>query len=189
MLKRFYLLFIIALTLVSCGTARHTNQRVVNEAAEISYVLSNYYPHLYNYYLEGVLKVKSLREIPQPDGTLDYDIKYQFVRYYIYDFNEQVEIVRKNFPELYRLCVIGATDINEVYKYVDKRTGKVRYHVSYWQVYDLYYYHYPVPYVGPRFHRPLHMGVNHPKPHPQSPPARTPNPAPQNNTRHNRGRR
>ena len=70
------LAIIVALLLVvtSCGTARYVSQRNVREIDKISYVLYNQYPQLYEYYLEGVLRVNSMKEVVRPDGTLDYKI-------------------------------------------------------------------------------------------------------------------
>ena len=112
-MKRFYLLLVMALMLAvsSCGTARYANQRSVNEMDEISYVLANYYPQLHTYYMEGVLRVNSLKEVVLPDGTVDYKVKYDFVRYYYTDFNEKIAAVKANYPELYEMYVSGVIDL------------------------------------------------------------------------------
>ena len=50
---------------------------------------------------------------------------------YINDYNEQMELVRDNFPEFYNLYKQGRVKIYDVYKYTDKKTGKERVGVNY----------------------------------------------------------
>ena len=209
-MKRFYLLLVMALTLAvsSCGTARYANQRSVNEMDEISYVLANYYPQLHTYYMEGVLRVNSLKEVVLPDGTVDYKVKYDFVRYYYTDFNEKIAAVKANYPELYEMYVSGVIDLGSVYKYVDRDSGRIRLHVSYSRIYDYYYHYYPGTYGGLRLHyrprpyplAPRRMQPPPPQPRPR-PEARPNNPPrggnqggrpatpPQSNNRGGQGRR
>lgn len=200
----------MALTLAvsSCGTARYANQRSVNEMDEISYVLANYYPQLHTYYMEGVLRVNSLKEVVLPDGTVDYKVKYDFVRYYYTDFNEKIAAVKANYPELYEMYVSGVIDLGSVYKYVDRDSGRIRLHVSYSRIYDYYYHYYPGTYGGLRLHyrprpyplAPRRMQPPPPQPRPR-PEARPNNPPrggnqggrpatpPQSNNRGGQGRR
>jgi hypothetical protein len=110
---------------------------------EVSYVLANYYPQLHSYYMEGVLRVNSLKEVVLADGTVDYKVKYSFVRYYYRDFNERIAAVKANYPELYDMYISGVIDIDSVYKYVDKETGAIRLKVNYSRIYDYYYRYYP----------------------------------------------
>lgn len=137
----------------SCGTTRYANQRTIKEMDEVSYVLANYYPQLHEYYMEGVLRVTSLKEVVLEDGNVDYKVKYNFVRYYYRDFNERMEAVKNTYPELYEMYVSGVIDIDSVYKYVDKDSGKIRLHVSYSRVYDFYYRRYPGAYGGTHIYR------------------------------------
>ena len=191
-MKRFYLLLVMVLMLAvsSCGTARYASQRSVNEMDEISYVLINYYPQLYTYYMEGVLRVNSLKEVVLPDGTVDYKVKYDFVRYYYTDFNEKIAAVKANYPELYEMYVSGVIDLGSVYSYVDRDSGRIRLHVSYSRIYDYYYHYYPGTYGGLRLHyrprpyplAPRRMQPPPPQPRPR-PEARPNNPQrPQPNT-------
>ena len=163
-MKRFYLLLVMVLMLAvsSCGTARYVSQRSVNEMDEISYVLANYYPQLYAYYMEGVLRINSLKEVVLPDGTVDYKVKYDFVRYYYTDFNEKIAAVKANYPELYEMYVSGVIDLGSVYSYVDRGSGRIRLHVSYSRIYDYYYHYYPGTYGGLRLHY-------RPRPYPLAP--------------------
>jgi hypothetical protein len=191
-MKRFYLLLVMVLTLAvsSCGTARYASQRSVNEMDEISYVLANYYPQLHTYYMEGVLRVNSLKEVVLPDGTVDYKVKYDFVRYYYTDFNEKIAAVKANYPELYEMYVSGVIDLGSVYKYVDRDSGRIRLHVSYSRIYDYYYHYYPGTYGGLRLHyrpRPYPLAprrMQPPPPQPRPRPEARPNnpPRPQPNT-------
>lgn len=191
-MKRFYLLLVMALVLSvsSCGTARYVSQRTVNEMDEISYVLANYYPQLHTYYMEGVLRVNSLKEVVLPDGTVDYKVKYDFVRYYYTDFNEKIAAVKANYPELYEMYVSGVIDLGSVYRYVDRDSGRIGLHVSYSRIYDYYYHYYPGTYGGLRLHyrpRPYPLAprrMQPPPPQPRPRPEARPNnpPRPQPNT-------
>ena len=138
-----YLFIVIMVLLTACGASKYTSQRTVQEMDEVSYVLANYYPQLHTYYMEGVLRVNSLKEVVLPDGTVDYKVKYNFVRYYYRDFNERIAAVKTNYPELYDMYISGVIDIDSVYKYVEKDTGRIRLHVSYSKIYDYYYNYYP----------------------------------------------
>ena len=189
-MKRFYLLLVMVLMLAvsSCGTARYVSQRSVNEMDEISYVLANYYPQLYAYYMEGVLRINSLKEVVLPDGTVDYKVKYDFVRYYYTDFNEKIAAVKANYPELYEMYVSGVIDLGSVYSYVDRGSGRIRLHVSYSRIYDYYYHYYPGTYGGLRLHyrpRPYPLAPRRmqppppqPKPRPEARPSNPQRPQP-----------
>ena len=142
-MKRFYLFIMLIIMLASCGSSRYLSSRPVREMDEISYVLANYYPQLHNYYMEGVLDVDHLKEVTLEDGTLDYKVKYHFIRYYYRNHSDMMETLQLQFPELYQLYVSGSIEINSLYKYVEKSTGRIRYHCSYSRIYDYYYHYYP----------------------------------------------
>jgi len=143
MRKFFITLMMMLMILVSCGTTNYVSRRTVNEMDQISYVLANYYPQLHEYFLEGVMTVDYLKEIVLEDGTLDYKLKYHFTRYYYRNEYEITEILKNNYPELYDMYVSGVIEITSLYRYVEKRTGKMKYHISYRRVYDYYYHYYP----------------------------------------------
>ena len=145
-------LVVLIVSATSCGTTRYATQRTVDAMDEVSYVLANYYPQLHSYYMEGVLRVNSLKEVVLADGTVDYKVKYSFVRYYYRDFNERIAAVKANYPELYDMYISGVIDIDSVYKYVEKETGRIRLHVSYSRIYDYYYRYYPGAYGGTRIY-------------------------------------
>lgn len=152
-MKKILTMLMLTVALVSCATTRYANQRTVNQMDEVSYVLANYYPQLHEYYMEGVLRVNSLKEIVLQDGTVDYKVKYDFVRYYYRDFNEKMQVVKETYPEIYEMYISGVIDINSVYKYVDRNTGRIKLHVSYSRIYDYYYRHYPGAYGGTHIYR------------------------------------
>ncbi len=183
---KLLMLTIISFIIVSCAsTANLTYQRIDNEE-NIAYVLSTYYPQLYQYYDEGVLKVNSIKEVVLENNIIDYKIKYKFVRRYYYnDYAEMAIILKEHFPELYDMYTKGIIEINSIYKYVDRDTGRIRYHVSYRNIYDTYYniYH------GPRYrgyYRPNYRATPPPPRHRTTPPPQhkpAPAPKPQGGTR------
>lgn len=142
-MKKFWLFVMLIIMLASCGSSRYLSSRSVREMDEISYVLANYYPQLHTYYMEGVLDVDYIREVTLEDGTVDYKVKYHFIKYYYSNHADMMETLKQHFPELYQLYVSGSIEINSLYKYVEKSTGKIRYHCSYGRIYDYYYHYYP----------------------------------------------
>ena len=98
-MKKILTMLMLTVALVSCATTRYANQRTIKEMDEVSYVLANYYPQLHEYYMEGVLRVTSLKEVVLEDGNVDYKVKYNFVRYYYRDFNERMEAVKNTRSE------------------------------------------------------------------------------------------
>ena len=50
---------------------------------------------------------------------------------YIRDYNEQMDIVRSHFPQIYNLYIQGKIVINYVYTYTDRKTGDDKVNVSY----------------------------------------------------------
>ena len=133
----------LTMFVTSCGTTSYASRRTVNEMDEISYVLANYYPQLHTYYMEGVLDVDSMKEVVLEDGTVDYKIKYHFMRYYYRNYSDRIDALKLHFPELYEMFVSGVIEINSLYKYVEKDTGVIRHHCSYRRIYDYYYNYYP----------------------------------------------
>ena len=186
-MKKFYLIIMTLLLFVSCSTTNYLSRRNVYEMDEISYVLANYYPQLHYYYMEGVLDIDSMKEVTLEDGTLDYKIKYHFIRYYYRNYSERMEIMKVHFPELYQMYTNGVIEVNSLYKYVEKSTGKIRHHISYRNIYDYYYRYYPglhgthIYHYGPRY-RPA-------PPRPVPVPKVNPNPPRRQESNINRGNR
>lgn len=179
---------------VSCATASYANQRRVNEMDEISYVLANHYPQLYTYYMEGVLDVDSMKEVVLEDGTVDYKVKYHFMKYYYRNYSEMMEVLKNHFPELYQMYLNGVIEVTGIYKYVDRDTGVIRNHVLYRRIYDFYYEPTIIPYNHTRlFYRPRPMPLPRYRP---APPPSKPQPGPRpggnhrpNGNQHRGGRR
>ena len=181
-MKKIIALLVGILLVMSCSAQRYANQRTVREMDEVSYVLANYYPQLHEYYTEGVLRVNSMKEIVLEDGTVDYKINYDFIRYYYRDFNQRMEVLKETYPELYNMYVSGVIDVRSMYKYVDKNTGQIKIHVSYKSIYDYYYNYYPNIRGGA-----VHIYQYRPRPYPMAPRRMQPTPAPrpQPNRPHN----
>lgn len=190
-MKRIILIILVSLLFVSCGTAAYMDSDGIYSSNNAVYVLKNHYPVLYNYYMEGVLRVKSIKQVTLVDGTVNYDVKYSFIKRYYYGFDDRIEVLRYHYPELYTLYVNGVITINSIYKYVDRSTGKIRYHVSYGRAYQHYtpnHIYRERPYY--RYHRPRVVPRPTPTTRPtplQRPPQHYPNTRPNNPPKSNGG--
>ena len=181
-MKKLCLLFTLLLMLTSCA-ATYKTTRTVKEMDEISLVLSEYYPQLYTYYIEGVLEVASVKEVVVEDGSPAYNVKYRFIKYYYHNHTEMMEILKNEFPELYQMYVNGVIEVTGMYKYVEKDTGVIRNHVSYRRIYDFYYERTIIPYNHTRlYYRPRPMPLPRYQPAPP-PPRQNPGPKPGGNHR------
>lgn len=190
---KLFILTLISFLMISCASTNSLTYQRVYEEDNISYILSTYYPQLYRYYDEGVLRVNSVKEVVLEGNIIDYKINYKFVRRYYYNNQSEMAIVlHEHFPELYEMYINGIVEINSIYKYVDRSTGKIKYHVSYRNIFDVYYNTYPDTryrgYYRPRY-RPTPPPPRHritpqpPKPRPETRPQ--PQPAPRNNNNNN----
>ena len=160
-----YLIIIALALLTACGTSRYATQRTIQDMDEVSYVLANYYPQLHEYYMEGVLKVKSIKEAITETGEPAYNVKYSFCRYNYPNFNDRMEALKTYYPEVYQMYLNGVVEITSFYKYVDKDTGKIMHHVSFRRIYDFYYGETLVPYHHTRiFYRPRPLPPPRPRP-------------------------
>ncbi len=180
------------LVLVSCASTRYVSQRRVTEMDEVSYVLANYYPQLHYYYMEGVLRVNSLKEVVLPDNTVDYKVDYDFVRYYYRNFSDRMDALKEYYPELYQMYVNGVIEITSLYKYVERDSGKIRHRVSYRRIYDYYYHYYPGLYDGVHIYyrpRPRYQPAPPPRPRPDVRPNNPQRQQPNTQPRGNRGGR
>ena len=181
-MKKLCLLFTLLLMLTSCA-ATYKTTRTVKEMDEIALVLSEYYPQLYTYYIEGVLEVASVKEVVVEDGSPAYNVKYRFINYYYHNQTEMMEILKNEFPELYQMYVNGVIEVTGMYKYVEKDTGVIRNHVSYRRIYDFYYERTIIPYNHTRlYYRPRPMPLPRYQPAPP-PPRQNPGPRPGGNNR------
>ena len=127
-------MLLVVLTTMFCSCFAANNSKEIYNSSEITTVLQNYYPQLYEYCEEGVMIIKSLKEVTFDDGSFGYKIKYVFVKRYIED-NEKLEVVKNTYPELYKMYTDGVIDITSVYKYVDKNTGKINVKVVHKPIY------------------------------------------------------
>lgn len=178
---------VLIVSATSCASTRYVSQRRVTEMDEVSYVLANYYPQLHYYYMEGVLRVNSLKEVVLPDNTVDYKVDYDFVRYYYRNFSDRMDALKEYYPELYQMYVNGVIEITSLYKYVERDTGKIRHRVSYRRIYDYYYHYYPGLHDGVHIYyrpRPRYQPAPPPRPRPDvrpnNPPRQQPNTRPNN---------
>ena len=69
-----------------------------------------------------------------------------------------IEVLNTHFPDYYQMYINGIIRIRGIYKYVEKNTGMIKYHVLYSRVYDFYYEWIPAPYNATRLqYRPRPM--------------------------------
>ena len=88
------------------------------------------YPELKDYYEAGVMSIESLKEQTLGDGSTEYGIKYKFVKNY-YDQAEIDEVLKEQFPDIYRMSKAGILKDISIYRFVDKNTGKILTNVAY----------------------------------------------------------
>lgn len=148
-MKKLLVLFLTAFALCSCSVGRYVAaDNVVNREAEG--ILYAQYPELLEYYNEGVLRITSIRDIPNGDGTYLHKLKYKFVKYHYTDYAEKMACLQTRFPEIYDLYCSGLVEITSLYKYVDRNTLQIRHYLSYRRA-DDYLYDYAMfayPYGG-----------------------------------------
>ena len=152
-MKKLIALFSAIVMLVCCASGRYISTSDPQTAFDAEQVLYDTHPELVPYYEAGVLKITSMREIVRKDGSVNYNVKYRFVKRHIREYAERMEVLKENFPELYQRYVNGTIEISSLYRYVDEM-GAIRYHVSYRNLYDFYYDYAPLiyPYGGYRLH-------------------------------------
>lgn len=121
---------------------------------EVYYILTTTNPRLAEYYSEGVLKINSIDEI-YVDGRKQYDVDYEFIRFYPTTYSDKVNILSIYYPEISRMYVNGLIDIIYLYKGVNEATGEIECHVSYRRHYR-YYPNVHIYYTPPRPPRPIH---------------------------------
>ena len=164
-MRNFLITLFAAVALISCGTPAYVSKRTITEMDEVSYVLANYYPQLHEYYMEGVLNVRYLKEIVTDEGEVAYNIKYSFCRYNYPNFSDRMEALKTYYPEVYQMYMTGVIGITSFYKYVDRDSGKIRHHVSFRRIYDFYYGETLVPYHHTRiYYRPRPLPIPRPRP-------------------------
>jgi hypothetical protein len=194
---RIFLGMLLLAVVTSCATSALA-QRRITEMDEEAIILKERYPQLFNYYMEGVLKVNSLREYVNENGDVDYNLKYSFVRYYYRNHYDMLDALKTYLPDLHYMYVNGIIEVTSLYKYVDRETGQIRHRARYRNIYDYYYDYYPRYngvhiYYHPRINRPVPPPRHRPTP-PRVEPNRPHNPGgnrppQQHNGNHGRGGR
>ena len=169
-MKRFCLFMMLLFNILaaSCVTAKEISQsQITRQDDEVAYVLYNHYPQLYDYYVEGVLRVNLITET-----QIDYD----FVRYYYIGYNERAEALKLYYPSVYSNYINGSIIIDSFYKYVDRESGQIRHYLSYRWAYNYYYR----PYISGRmYYRPAPPPPPRPRPRVEPrKPHHTPTPPP-----------
>ena len=102
----------------------------VSEPEKISMVINDYYPGLKDYYEAGVIDIASLTEENLPDGTMEYNIKYRFIRN-VYEGAEKVRVLKECYPDIYVMARAGLVKDVLVYKFVDQNTGRIFNQIAY----------------------------------------------------------
>ena len=98
-MKRFLIIIITALVMLSsCGVSRYQTQRHIYDDNEVAFILHDHYPQLYTYYMNGYLRVISLKELVLLDGTLDYKLRYEFI---YYPYERGTYIYYRRWPHVY----------------------------------------------------------------------------------------
>ena len=105
-------------------------RETVTDSEKISYVISEFYPNLAQYYDEGLIQVASLTEETLADGETEYNIRYKFVNAYC-EGKELDDVLVKSYPNEYILYKAGMIKDVSVFKYVDRETGEIETHLSY----------------------------------------------------------
>lgn len=126
-MKKIFLLLTVALFAAIQVNAMPS--QVVDET-KISEIVSDYYPHLKDYYDAGLLYIDHLNEETLADGRTEYNIRYKFVKNY-YGSDELDGVLRKEYPVIWIMNDAGIVKNVAVYRYVDKETGEIKTNVTF----------------------------------------------------------
>ncbi len=129
-MKKITLLAAVIVIASSFATSAFAGQNVISDKEKVSEIISNYYPELEDYYNAGVMSVESIQEETLIDGSKEYDITYKFVRS-LCDREEADDILKEQYPEVYRMNKAGLLKDLSVCRYVVKDTGEILTNVSY----------------------------------------------------------
>lgn len=122
-MKRFMIIAALFCTLLFSTSAFATREPVTDEE-RISEIITDYYPGLKDYYEAGVISIAAVTEETLADGSTEINVRYKFVRSF-YDENEVDEILKEQYPDVYRLKRFGFVKDVTVYKVVDRETGEI----------------------------------------------------------------
>lgn len=120
-MKKIFLAIVIVLSSIFAASAA---KEPITDESKVAEVMTVVYPHLTEYFAEGVLEIASLTEETLLDGDVEYNIKYRFVNCR-YDEDELNSYLLNNDRRLYRLKRIGILDVSAL-KYVDEETGEIK---------------------------------------------------------------
>ena len=119
----------IAMVFATMFSANAMKEPVTDEFKVVE-VIQNYYPHLTEYFAEGVMEIASLTEETLADGETEYNIKYKFVNYHLNE-GELNSLLKTDYTNLYYMKRFGLIKDVSAIKFVDKNTGKILTKVSY----------------------------------------------------------
>lgn len=102
----------------------------VTDEFKVVEVIQNYYPHLTEYFAEGVMEIASLTEETLADGETEYNIRYKLVPYHLNE-GELNSLLKTEYTNLYYMKRFGLIKDVSAVKYVDKENGEIKTKVSY----------------------------------------------------------
>lgn len=123
---------ICILSFASCTPTKFAGmqKRRILSDYEQEYIIKREYPHMSEYFKERVIWVTKLNEYRDLKGNVYYDLGYIFKSRKIRDYNEQMRVLRENFPEIYDLYKQGKVVLSSVKVYVKRKT--IRYNIEYY---------------------------------------------------------
>lgn len=126
-MKKIALLFV---ALLGFAVSSFAMRETVTDTEKISYVISEFYPNLAQYYEEGLVQVASLTEETLADGETEYNVRYRFIKSY-YKEDEIEGLLKEKYPNEYILYRGKLIKDVCAFKYVDKETGNVETFLGY----------------------------------------------------------
>lgn len=122
--------FVTIITIILMSVSAYAAKEPIVGNENVSAVIDEFYPGLKDYYESGVLNIASLTEETLADGTVEYNIKYNFTRS-MYEGEDLTKVLKKKYPDIYALRRAGLIKDVVVYKFVDKNTGLIFENVLY----------------------------------------------------------
>lgn len=117
---RLLIVLVCAYCAVSCTPTQFAGmqkRRIVSDN-EKERIIRREHPHLAKYFDDRVIYVSKLNEYTDSMGNVYYDFKYRFLTRYISDYEEQMQLLKLNFPEIYDLYKRGEVVLSAVRLYV-----------------------------------------------------------------------
>ena len=126
-MKKMILAMAMAFAAIFSANAMRTP---INDEEKVIDVIQDYYPHLLNYFADGVMEIGSLTEEILADGETEYNIRYKFVNYRLND-GELNSLLKAKYPEIFYGRQFGFLKDVTAIRYVDKETGEIKTKVVY----------------------------------------------------------